>query len=477
MNKFGILLGSILLIAAITPARAMNLDWNGGYRFEYTEIDRPSLGDPGGRKAYGLNYLYLQPQIIATDGVTINSRFDVLANQSRSYRGSQLGQLWGGTVPDATGSAENNNTIRDNQGATSISVSQLYLHLSQEYGSLVLGRMPFEFGLGMTHNAGKGAFDHWVDTHDLVGYKFIVGNLFFMPMLGKVYHADAAQGGSNTEQMLQIQYDSADSGSLLGILFERRNAGYDAVNNGTNWLDAWRNFYGDNTASIQADYSFQRTSFILGRSWPTFGFKLEGGFSQSQTGVQLSSGNQLRMNGYGIASEIYYRPEQTKWDLNLRLGIATGDDPGTTENYEGYQFDRNYDVAFLLFNHRLGQRDFLGSAPFKDSLYKVDNSFDDESISNAVYISPRIKSRWSDKLDLVNTVTYAQLLNKTRGSVGSEKELGFEWDIELVYRPRERIQWVNQFGYLFAGAAFKEGTSNLSNGNTFGFSSKAAISF
>ncbi|MBK7960273.1 MAG: hypothetical protein IPK04_03030 [Bdellovibrionales bacterium] len=476
MKIIAFLFGMTFLLSSIGPAKAMNIDWNGGYRFEYTEIDRPSLADPGGRKSYGLNYLYLQPQIIATDGVTINSRLDVLSNQSSAYRGSQLGQLWGGTVSDLPDTSANN-TTRENMGATNVSVSQLYLHVSQEYGSLVLGRMPYEFGLGMTHNAGKGAFDHWIDTHDLVGYKFVVGSLFFMPMLGKVYHADAGQGYSNTEQLLQIQYDNADSGSLLGLLFERRNAGNNAVSDGAGWLNSWQTYYGDNTASIQGDFSFQRTSFILGRSWSTFGFKLEGGFSQGQTGVQMSTGNQLRLNGYGIASEIYYRPEQVKWSMNLRLGIATGDDPGTLDNYEGYQFDRNYDVAFLLFNHRLGQRDFLGTAPFRPGGYSVSNSFDDESISNTVYVSPRIKTLWSDKVDLVNTLTYAQLLNKTRGSVDSDKSLGFEWDIEVVYRPRERIQWVNQFGYLFAGDAFKEGASNLSNGNSFGFSTKAAISF
>lgn len=469
----------ILNLASISSSYAMNLDWTGGYRFEYTEIEKPTLADPSGQKSYGLNYLYLQPQIIANDGLTITSRFDILGNQTQSYRGSQLGQLWGGTVTDA-GDSSLNNTTRENQGATSITVSQLYLRLSQEYGSLVLGRMPFEFGLGISHNAGRGAFDHWMDTHDLVGYKFIVGNMFFMPMLGRFYDEDPGQGGGANEQMLQIQYDSADSGSLIGLLFERRNASNTAVVNGTGWLNSWKNFYSDPTASIQSDYSFQRTSFVLGRTWSTFGFKVEGGFSQAQTGLQLSTGGQLRTNGYGIASEIYYRPQQeSKWDLNLRLGMATGDDPATNDNYEGYQFDRNYDVALLLFNHRLGQRDFLGTAPFKDMAAPrgADNSYDDEAISNTFYLSPRVKYVWNDKMDLINTLTYAQMLNKARNSLEVSKDLGFEWDIELVYRPREKIQWVNQFGYLLAGAAFKDGSSNFANSSTFGFASKVAISF
>ncbi len=30
-------------------------------------------------------------------------------------------------------------------------------------------------------------------------------------------------------------------------------------------------------------------------------------------------------------------------------------------DFGGYAFNRNYDVAMLLFNHRIGQRDFLGT--------------------------------------------------------------------------------------------------------------------
>lgn len=462
-----------------TQALAFNLDWTGAYRFEYFQIDRPSLGDPFGQKSYGLNYLYLQPKFVASDGIDITARFDILSSTNEDYRYSQLGQLWGGTAGSRTDTSYNN-TTRQNQGGSSVIASQLYLKAAQEYGSFVVGRMPYEFGLGISHNAGKGAFDHWMDTHDLVAYKFIVGNLFFMPMLGKAYHESPGQGNSTTEQLLQIQYDSADSGSLLGLLFERKNASNGAVADG-GWLTGWQNYYGKPGAAVEADFSYQRTSFILGKEWSTFGFKIEGGFAQGQTGVRLeplnNSSGQLRMNGYGIASEVYYHPTESKWDLNVRTGIATGDDPSTTENYEGYQFNRNYDIAMLLFNQRLGMKDFLGTNPFKNSGYDIGSSFDDESISNAFYFSPRIKYVWNDKVDLINTITYAQLLNKVSGAVDATSDLGFEWDIEVVYRPRERIQWINQFGYLFTGSAFENGTAQLSKNNTFGFASKAAISF
>jgi hypothetical protein len=79
-----------------------------------------------------------------------------------------------------------------------------------------------------------------------------------------------------------------------------------------------------------------------------------------------------------------------------------------------------------------------------------------------------------------NTVVYAQLMNTLQNSVDAKKDLGLEWDIELVYKPIERVQWVNQLGLLFPGEAWKNGSGtggNLGNDFTFGFVSKAAISF
>jgi hypothetical protein len=50
----------------------------------------------------------------------------------------------------------------------------------------------------------------------------------------------------------------------------------------------------------------------------------------------------------------------------------------------------------------------------------------------------------------------------------------------LVYRPTERLQWVNQVGFLVPGQAFRNGsgaTGNLENAMATAFASKAAISF
>lgn len=451
---------SVALFAS--TGNAMSLDWNGGYRFEWTEVDRPSLGTPSQRKAYGLNYLYLSPKIIAADGVNIISRFDVL--NSSAYPNSQVGELWG---LNATAAGAGN---ANNQGATQINVSQLYLNVNQEYGALIVGRAPFEFGLGMTYNAGKGAFDHWYDTRDMAAYKVVIGDWFIMPVLSRRQTGGFGQGGTISTSGFQVQYENEENKSIIGVYQENVKGAKEALQYTTDQIAA----YGG--TSVGSDLSIQRTNFVLGRGFDSFGFKIEAGFQSGETGVK-NANQDVAVNGYGIAAEFYIPRNESKWGWKLNLGMATGDDPDSND-FGAFAFNRNYDAGMLLFNHRLGQKDFLNTNVIKNTAtLGVGNSADDEAISNAMYIAPSVTYAWNDRIDLRNTLVYAQMLNKVKSSVDSAKDLGLEWDIEVIYKPSEKIQWVNQVGLLFPGQAWKNGTDNLESGFTFGFASKAAISF
>lgn len=470
---------SVVLTAGIsTSAPAMSLDWSGGYRFEWTEIDKPSLGNPSQRKAYGLNYLYLSPKIIAADGVNIISRFDVL-NDNGAYANSQVGQIWGSnpgvgspaTIPNnggTTGAAYSNN-----QGSTNLRVSQLYLNINQEYGALVLGRAPFHFGTGMTYNAGTGAFDHWYQTRDMAAYKVIVGDWSFMPMINKIYDESTKQGNSISELAFQLQYENKEARSLLGVIQNTRKGP-----NTTN--DAPIGAIGASAANPVGDFNIQRTNFFIGRDWDAFGLRFEAGFQSGETGYQTATGEGININGYGVAAEFYIPKGESKWDWKMRAGMASGDNPDTA-SYDAYQFDRNYEVAMLLFNHRLGAGpDFFNTNLVKNTNLSTATSVDDETVGNTMYFAPSASYAWNDRLDIRNTLIYAQLLTTQKNSVDAKKDLGIEYDIELVYRPVEKIQWVNQIGLLFPGGAFKNGSGaggNLENGFTYGFASKAAISF
>lgn len=483
----------LFLILSSVVTHAASIDWSGNYRFEWFDIAKTALGDNAadgnstGSKSYGVHFLTLRPRVLASDGISIYSRFDLLTNQDPAYANSQIGQLWGGSEYDTAvaSNAGANNTTRDNQINSTMMVRELYLKVEEEYGALIIGRAPYQFGLGISHNAGLGAFDHWYDTKDMLGYKFFVGNVSFSPMLARSYDKDPKNGQMNQEQLLEIMYDNKDAGAKLGILFERKNidsgANGDAVN--SNWETAL--CAGTTPCDTRGGMKFERTSFFLGRQWEEFGFEFEGGFQKARTGV-YANGTQVEMDGFGIAAELKYKKLDSKVGYNLNFGVASGDKTDTASGstsahkYEGYQFDRNYDVAMLLFNHRLGQKDFLKTNLIKDSSKTSGNSFDDEAVSNVGYLSFKINHDWKERWKLNYTLTHAQLMSKFDSSGDMNKDLGLEFDVELAYFPREKVQWVNQLGILAPGKAFKNGTGaggDLGTATIYGFASKAAISF
>lgn len=478
------ILAGALMTGTGLSAQALSIDWSGNYRIEYTEVDRTSLDDPHLRKSYILNHLSLSPKIIANDGVNIMGRFEILPNTQ--YPDSQAGQTFGQgpQKAGATSSTKDDSAVAgDKQGSAQIRVNQLYMMINQEYGAFVAGRAPLDFGLGITHSAGNGPFDHWYSTRDMLAYKVLIGNFSFMPILGKVYDQTVSQGEEATDVIWHVDYTNPETESSIALMHQTRTAGTEAN-------DAPASQYGPGGAVI-GRWNTQLISIFLSRGFENMKFKIEAGFESGSTGVRLSNGEEVELNGYGIATEFDFPRPESKWSFNLRAGIASGDNPSTT-NYEGFHFHRNYDIAFLMFNHPLGRYDLLRTYAQRGpnrtcttapcSPYETDEALDDETLSNALYVSPKIVYGFADKWEWTNRITWAQLqtnplASNTGTSVDVAKDLGFEWDTGLVYRANERFQWVNEIGLLFPGSAWQGGTRNYGNGFTYGFNSKAAISF
>src|SRR5690606_4989190 len=71
---------------------------------------------------------------------------------------------------------------------------------------------------------------------------------------------------------------------------------------------------------------------------------VEAAFQSGHSGVLTASGDNVAWGGFGVAGEASYRAEQSKWRWSLKSGIASGDDPATPAKFEGFIFDRNYQV-------------------------------------------------------------------------------------------------------------------------------------
>lgn len=472
----GFLISSLFSISAM----AGDLEWSGVYRIEGYDLKGTELS--GHReKSYGLQHLVLRPKITAGDGLTIYGQFDFFNNAT--YPDSQMGQVFGSGVntggPIASGAAgSGSNTLSKNQKAESVSVSQLYLTYAHEYGELIAGRVPLQFGLGMTHNAGRGLFDHWYETRDLVGYKIVMGNMYFLPMIGKASEGALNQSDDLTDYMIQVQYENPDSDIEMGVFYQDRVGGdqaSDAPAAGTNAGDV----LGGIGSTRNSNINMKIASVYALRDNERFRAGIEATFESGETGVVTAGGDKVELGGFGIATEFEYRPMDSKWKWGLKAGVATGDDPTTDAKFEGFIFNRNYDVAMLMFNHPLGQADFLRTRLITGDV-RASGSIDQpdvEAISNVLYLSPSAKYVFSDHWALDNTLTTGWLeTNPFADGHKAAKDLGYEWDLSLNFTPRKGVMWINQVGLLFPGGTWK-GDGQFESSFSYGIASKAAISF
>ncbi len=493
LKKF---LYALLLISLSSPAllsskaQAGDISWSGLYRFEYFQSENLELDGIKRRDGYFLHHLVMNPKFSAADGLTIYSRFDLFNNCQFGQNG-QAGQFLGDGVTNSqncstavpTPANGKSNVFSSSQNPESLLVNELYLSWIQEFGVFVAGRAPLQFGLGLTYHAGAGQFDHWLTNEDMVGYKFIFGNLFIMPILGKVNQgsnngqANMDIGGGVTDYMIHVQYDNPETDLSLGVFAQIRTA----------------SSYGDDTptgvngaggvgATNRFGFKNQNINLFSKQKLGELSVGVEAGLQSGSNGALTSDGIQGSMNSFGLAAELNYARKSSGWSHALKFGAASGDDPGTKDVYEGYTYNRNYNVALLMLNRPLGRANFLRTQLIRDTTTEASNNIDNEALSNVVYIAPSTDYKVRDNLSFGATLLYARLQQDPiligGTAAGTAKDLGFETDFRLNYKPYERFTWLTEIGFLFPGSAWLGGASpGFGNSFAYGLSTKAAISF
>lgn len=477
-------LAGVLFLLLAGSANASDITWGGNYRVEAVKITNPELSSANSNKAYLLHHLVLSPKIQAADGVTIYSRVDVFNNptwgidpttgQVYSVAGDVIGGGPNSTTTAGT-NATNSNTLARTQRASTFHLTQLYATWSQEFGQFVVGRAPLHFGLGTAFNAGNGLFDHYIDTRDMVGYKIQIGNFYLLPILGKVNEGVLGEEDDVNDYLLHMQYDNPETDLSLGLMYQMRVytfAGNDTPLTGGNI---------GGTTPVKADGGKVTTwGLFMRQNVGNFRVGVEADMVGGDTGIKTgAAGQNVSINSFGVAGEIEYKPTDAKTTAMFKLGMATGDDPGTNETYEGYIFSRNYDVGMLMFNHPLGQANVLRTGLVRDTTAAPNAQIDSEALSNAIYFAPSFQTQWKENFSYGATLVYAMLNKEPIGAAANTAtSLGWELDVNLTYKPYERLTWITEAGFLFPGDAWKAGTTNnFDNKFAYGLVTKAAITF
>ncbi|OQW54399.1 MAG: hypothetical protein A4S09_05850 [Proteobacteria bacterium SG_bin7] len=472
-----------VIFGFVQSSHAVVLDWQGMYRIEGVQIDNNDFTTNRKDSSYILHHLYLKPKIEASDGLKIYSRLDLF--NSGFYPNSQMGQFFG-HGPNPTGAASNNerdsNVLSQTQKDDSVNVTELYLTLKSEtgYGMLIAGRKMFHFGLGITHNNGSGSFDHYFDSKDMLAYKMSVGNFTFTPIFAKINEQKLHVGDDINDYIMDLSYYNKDTEIKFGILYESRVTGGWGNDAPTN--PASGSVWGGNGTNSKIDHwNGQRLSLYYERKFSEGRIGIEIGNNSGDTGISTGT-EMITLTGYGFALEGDYKPGNSRWSYSAKAGIASGDDPKTPGKYEGFIFDRNYNVGFLLMNHVMGSYDVFRTALGRSSTSSngADSNAsafaDEESISNVMYFAPEINYHWKPNLDVSLTFVTGTLNVQPDALKNVDTSIGYELDLSLNYKPSEKMTWINGLGVVFPGGAFSD-AGTYPTEYAIGLTSKAAISF
>lgn len=451
-----------VVIGMSSIAAAGEIQWSGNYRAEGVYIQNQDLA-VNSEDSFLLHHLALKGKIIPHDSFSIFTRFDIFNN---SLPNNQMGQTFGQYATTTTAPTATNAQVVDDE---TLRVTQLYLNWRNEFSQLTVGRAPFEFGLGLKFDAGNDLFDHYFTTKDMVAYKIVAGNFSITPAYGKQREGDLIQGDDINDYIFVIDYHNLETDLSMGFLYDHRVApisGVAAVNNGNDFPTTVAT-----NGTREATFSVYNMNLYVKKEYENLNIGIEAGFNRGDTGVR-SNGSKIEMAGFGVAGEAQYRTGD--WTFDLKTGLASGDNADTNE-YEGYWFNNNYQVAMLMFHYPMGQYDVLQSSL---SGSQLGGGLPTEVISNAIYVAPKATLAVGEKTDLYGSFIYGVTHQKSLSAANVSKDLGFEIDLGLRMQPTEKISLLTEFGVLLPGDAFKGDPSSPYDAKTaYGANIKAAISF
>ncbi len=481
---FAVFLSLSALNSFLNVAQA-DISWQGRYRASYNYITDPSLSGDGSDKNYFLHHLVLTPKIILADGFELISTLDILNNGDYAVVGSQAGQSLGsgGSKPANTFyGSDGSPALADNQigNVRDANIREFYLVYKHAGGRFKLGRAPLHFGLGINLNNGQGAFDHYFDNRDMVSYEVLFGGMKFQPYIARITDGFNSSGNAANELGLIADWDKKDSGLKLGLLGLIRHVP-GSLNN--------------NQVSTSGAADFQRYGVYVERvntKDSDFRYALELGLNSGKLGLN-STGKEIKYSGLGLAFEMDYFTPVRGLKMGLKSGYAAGADASKDDNFSAFAFDRNYDVGMLLFNHPMGNKnlDLFSSTAFGrqganfGSGYQPNQSIDSETVANSIYVAPYISYDVDAKWNITSSLLWAQLENtnvnspffSTTSNLIVDRDLGFEVDFALTYKPFKLLTWETRLGGFFPGKAFEGGSQNFDTKNVIGGVSRISLSF
>ena len=399
VKEVELMLRIIFLVFILLPfsVQALVLDWSGSYQLEFNTLQKGDFEEWGHSELF--HNLHLKPDIKAFDGVRVRSWFQFVSQRA----GSSVDKF---SSQEGIGFGLYN---QDDVSLPFLSVRDLYLEVTHDFGLLQIGWKPHHFGLGMFYNDSSELFS---PVYNLEGSKgfiswrgFIGSSYYIQPM---VHYLD------NTLFNLFIQAGFTRDNYGLEFMYKARSQGLkrEGLEHSPSYIGAYAYYKKDGLA-----------------------VSIEGGMSGDEEDV------------YGGVVDVDWQTPVSWLNVGLDLGIAT------TGDTESFSFDPSYSskLSFLIEEYKKPKSKASSEAESFEILDSPVPSVVDSAgkqnlnyyaFNSAFYIAPSVRFSLSDSLSL-------QPVFSTHFSYSSFNILLHHAELNLEYQLVEGLVWNTGVGVLF----------------------------
>ena len=464
----------VLIFSIFTSqAHALDLDWHGQFRTETNWIygysngnllstplsttDQgyfiPSNGDSPA--SFQNLFLRLTPRVIVSDNVSIYSNL---------WFGTPDKGIFGGNQP-TTSTVNQTNT-----GNATISASTMYAEVATDFGTLVVGRVPLQWGLGLVWNTNNDGFDRMPSTGDGFRLETKLGAFKVAPAMYK-YRAGTNYGGSASytaggslsttnagtstasDYSLALTYNNDDEQMDLGLLFLRRLAGMQA--------------------SVVDPFSLTGTTTGYAYNVWDFYIKKKTGIFTVSAEVPIVTGLVGNKNYSTVAGALKVDTQvDDHWKLKLNGGLAGGQESvaagSSSSKLTAFYFHPDYRPGLLMFNYNMRNLSDGSLSPFNDPVtnaqfFTLGFDFNSNKWTHGVQWLYATASKVADQASGSYFNKWDGHYKAQAAGTTQDKGLGSEFDYSLNYQWDESLKLGLTMGLYFPGKFYEFSNSATAN--------------
>ncbi len=409
---------ALLLLPA--PASAAELTWDGFYRGRALAYDSLSLSDSNeaSEKFSGSfdHRMSLRPAWLISEHASLHAQVDLFPFQ-----------LWGeqpSTYVDPVTGEET--AIATADGTESVGAglvaTRAWAEAYTPIGRFALGRMPMEWGAGILWNDGNDPEDEYGDTADRLMFTTRVGPVFVFGAYDVQFEGFVGQEDDMQSASLGFGYRSETAGvGLLNIYRFQPSKSYNAYTG-----DLWAfTELGPIRAELEAVGVF--------------------GAGDLETGA-----DDVDILSFGGMLDASYRTD--KLTIGLEGGFATGDADPDDSKLHTFTFDRDHNVALVLFEETLPT---LQTTVQNDSNEgrTTEAALTGDGLSNVLYLRPSVKYRLRPEIE-GELSWFTGTMAAGPAATEGRKGYGNEIDLSVRYDPHPHVWVKGSAGVLLPGKYF-----------------------